>query len=119
MLTGVIFIHRISDIRVGGAAKRSIRMLHELCGDDALRNIAIVTNMWEEVSLDVGEAREKELATGDQFFKLALERRAQLFRHDGTLASARSILSHLIRNQPHPLQIQRELVDEGKDISQT
>jgi RecA-family ATPase len=38
-------------------------MFHELCGNSTLHNVAIVTNMWGEVTQEVGEAREYELAT--------------------------------------------------------
>ncbi|KAL0058681.1 Rho guanine nucleotide exchange factor [Marasmius tenuissimus] len=47
-------------------------MYQKLCGGATLRNIIIVTNRWEEVSREVGEAREEELRTEDIFFKPAL-----------------------------------------------
>ena len=55
-------MHRISDFRVGGIAKRNFNMFRKLCGDETLRNVVIVTNMWGEVSPAQGAARERELA---------------------------------------------------------
>ena len=56
-------------------------MFRKFCGDEALKNVAIVTNMWGEVSLEKGIAREKELASDDDFFKPVLQRDARMMRH--------------------------------------
>jgi chromosome segregation ATPase len=112
-------MHRISDFRMGGISRRNFSMFRKLCGDDSLENVVIVTNMWGEVSPAQGAAREHELATDDILFKPVLERGAQMLRHDNTLGSAQAILRHLVDNRPQVLAIQKELVDEGKDITQT
>lgn len=94
-------------------------MFRKLCGDDALKNIIIVTNMWGQVSPEIGMAREKELASDDILFKPVLDKGAVMLRHDNTLSSAQTIIRRIISNHPKVLKIQRELVDERKDISQT
>jgi len=113
----VIFIHRISDNRFAGVAKRNFKMFRELCGDASLKNVVLVTNMWGEVSQDVGEAREAELT--NKFFKPALEKGAQMARHQNTEQSAHDIIRMIMKNRPVVLQIQREMVDEQKDIIDT
>ncbi|KAJ8077761.1 hypothetical protein PM082_002194 [Marasmius tenuissimus] len=118
-LNGIIYIHRITDVRMGGIAARNFRMFRQLCGEDTLKNVVIVTNRWEEVRQDLGEAREKELMTEERFFKPVLDKGAQMVRHDNTPEMARAILSHLVHNQPIPLRIQVELVDENKEFMQT
>ncbi|KAK7033306.1 GTP-binding protein A [Favolaschia claudopus] len=118
-LAGVIYIHRISDVRMGGISTRNFRMFRQLCGESTLKNVVIVTNMWGEVSREVGEAREAELASDDRFFKPVLDQGAKLLRHDNTTESAQAILHYIFGNQPLSLRIQRELVDQKKDISQT
>ncbi|KAJ8072891.1 hypothetical protein PM082_016450 [Marasmius tenuissimus] len=118
-LAGVIYLHRISDFRMGGISRRNFKMFKELCGENTLKNVAIVTNMWGEVSRDVGEIRETELVNEDKFFKPVLDKGAQIVRHDNTPETARAILLHLVQNQPLPLMIQTELVDQGKSISET
>lgn len=75
--------------------------------------------MWGEVSKEVGEARQMELENDPMFFKPALDKEAKLLRHDNTVSSAQSILRSIIHNHPTSLQIQHELVEEHKDISQT
>jgi len=104
---------------MGGISTRNFKMFRQLCGDSSLRNVVIVTNMWGEVSKEIGEAREQELITQDIFFKPVLEKGALLERHENTPASAYKILRTIIDNHPLSLQIQRELVDQKMDISQT
>lgn len=118
-LSGVIYMHRISDFRMGGISRRNFSMFRKLCGDDSLKNVLIVTNMWGEVDPAVGAAREAELRDKDLFFKPVLDKRAQLLRHDRTIQSAHAIISKIIGNHPAPLRIQEELVDQRMDISQT
>ncbi|KAJ7678997.1 P-loop containing nucleoside triphosphate hydrolase protein [Mycena polygramma] len=118
-LAGVIYMHRISDVRMGGISTRNFKMFRQLCGESTLKNIVIVTNMWGEVGIEVGEAREAELASDERFFKPVLDKGARLLRHDNDVASAQGILHYLIGNQPRALRIQCELVDQGKEISQT
>ncbi|KIL67665.1 hypothetical protein M378DRAFT_102256 [Amanita muscaria Koide BX008] len=118
-LSGVIYFHRISDFRVGGISRRNFKMFRQLCGDDNLKNVLIVTNMWGEVDPQVGLAREKELSSTDIFFKPALDKGAQFLRHDNTIESAYNIIRQVMKNHPNTLQIQEELVDQKKDISET
>jgi hypothetical protein len=118
-LVGVLYFHRISDNRMSGTPVKNFRMFRKLCGDSALRNVVIVTNMWGEVDLRVGEAREAELMETDIFFQPALKKGAQMARHKNTVPSAEDIVRLILNHDSLPLHIQKELVDEGKDISQT
>ncbi|KAF7422694.1 hypothetical protein PC9H_010850 [Pleurotus ostreatus] len=119
LLAGVIYMHRISDVRMGGLSVRNFRLLRRLCGEKTLKNLAIVTNMWGEVSHSVGEAREAELASKENFFKPALDKGAMLLRHTNTFDSAANILRHFIRSEPLPLQIQDEIVHKHMDLPET
>ena len=104
---------------MSGISTRNFRLFRQLCGDSTLKNVVIVTNMWGEVGEDVGAAREVELANNDKFFKPALAKGAQMIRHANNAESVRNILRAIINNHPLSLQIQREMVDQKKDISQT
>lgn len=118
-LSGIVYVHRISDFRMGGTSTRNFRMFRKLCGDDSLRNVVLVTNMWGQVPLNVGEAREQELKQEDVFFKPVLDEGAQLKRHNNTLTSAHEILRSVAFKDPVSLRIQKELVDENRDITET
>lgn len=121
LLNGIVFIHRISDQRMGGISCRNFYMFRKLCGDNALKNVVIVTNMWGLVDPDLGRSREMELASNPKFFKPALDKGAIMIAHDNTYYSAVDILEPLLERgrSKKPLQIQKELVDEHKNITET
>ncbi|KAF4590274.1 hypothetical protein EYR38_009572 [Pleurotus pulmonarius] len=104
---------------MGGTSTRNFRMFRKLCGDDSLQNVVLVTNMWGQVPFDIGEAREQELKEQDIFFKPVLDEGAQIKRHNNTLASTQEILRSVAFKGTVPLRIQKELVDEKKDITDT
>ncbi|KAL0579291.1 hypothetical protein V5O48_002689 [Marasmius crinis-equi] len=118
-LAGVLYLHRISDPRMGGISRRNFNMFKQLCGEHTLKNVVIISNMWGQVSPELGNAREEELTTNEQFFKPALDKGAKMVRHDNTPENALAILRHLVGNEPLPLRIQTEIVDGKKDIWQT
>lgn len=118
-LAGIIYMHRISDIRMSGTSKRNFHIFRELCGESTLSNVLIVTNMWGNVDPRIGEERERELATNDKLFRPVLEKGARLLRHDNTEASAHAVLRNLINNQAATLAIQHEIVEERKDLAHT
>jgi hypothetical protein len=62
LLNGIIYLHRISDSRMKGSAKKNLLMFEKLCGEDALKKVILVTTMWDKVPLDEAEAREKQLS---------------------------------------------------------
>ncbi|KAI0925666.1 hypothetical protein AcV5_008344 [Taiwanofungus camphoratus] len=111
-LNGIIYLHRISDNRMGGSAMRNFNLFRDICGEAALSNSAIVLNMWDEVSRDVREARERELFEKDIFFKPAITAGASKFYHENSVPSAHTIIRYLAAKHPKPLQIQKELVDK-------
>ena len=115
-LAGIIYVHRISDNRLGGITKRNFNMFRKLCNEATLKNVVLVTNIWEEDSQAVKEARKTDLS--GEFFKSALDKGAQMVLHDNTTQSAHDIIRKIIVNHPVPLQIQRELAAEPRFSSQ-
>lgn len=115
----MLYLHRITDNRIGGVSRRSFNVFRKLCGDGALKNVVIVTNMWNKVRPVEGEARELELMKSDRFFKPALDKGARVFRHDNTTLSAQNIICSVLGNTPMPLAIQYELVDLSRHFHST
>lgn len=116
-LAGLIYMHRISDRRFSGIAGKNFKIFRDLCGEKSLKNVVLVTNMWGGVSVEVGEARERELSS--DFLKPALDKGARMVRHHNTQQSTHDILRRIMNNHPVVLQIQHELVEERKDVVNT
>lgn len=104
---------------MSGALTKNFRVIQSICGDRAMKNVVIVTNMWGGVEPEVGNAREAELMTDDIFFKPALDKGTRMARNDNTVPSAEAVIRLLVNSRPLPLQIQTELVTEHKDITDT
>ncbi|KAF9647085.1 hypothetical protein BDM02DRAFT_2814789 [Thelephora ganbajun] len=116
-LGGIIYVHRISDVRFSGTAIKNFKTLLAMCGTKALQNVVIVTNMWGKVTPEVGVSREQELVSN--FFKPALENGALLLRHNDTTESAHDIIRDVLSKQRVTLQIQEEIIYQSKRIGET
>jgi hypothetical protein len=73
VLNGIIYMHRITDVRMGGASTRNLRTFRTLCGEDCLPNVLLVTSMWDTLLCSpggraLGEQREAELIKVPEFW---------------------------------------------------
>lgn len=119
-LTGIVYLHRIQDNRVTGAAMKNLRMFKKLCGNDGLANVLLTTTMWNMVSPEVGLDREMQLRTHKDFWKPMLDNGSEIFRHDKEAASALTIVQHLLSKKHRvTLAIQRDMVDKKMTLEQT
>ncbi|KAI6042170.1 hypothetical protein EDC04DRAFT_3058955, partial [Pisolithus marmoratus] len=119
-LSGMLYLHRISDNRVSGTPSRNYGMFKELCGKENFKNVILVTTMWDEVTEEVGSAREKELQS--DFWRSMITLGSSVHRFDGTMESAWKIIDSLSVAPPvqrRPLQIQRDMVDEHVPLHRT
>lgn len=109
----MLFLHRITDVRVGGAGVRNLAMLRAMCGGlQSYARFAFVTTMWPD------EHRRGGPSEADLRAREASLRSDELGCH-----SARHIVASLLaqaERQPRMvLRIQRELADEGKTLAET
>ena len=117
MLSGLLFLHRISDNRMTGTSLRNTNMFKKVCGTGALQNVILVTTMWDGVDNAAGTEREEELRT--TFWQSMISSGSRMARfQDFTSRSAWDILDQL-PGVKYPLQLQREMVDEGKPLIRT
>ncbi|KAJ2911899.1 hypothetical protein MD484_g8513, partial [Candolleomyces efflorescens] len=120
-LSGVIYIHSIANNRIGGTGRRNLTIFQKLCGRRSIRNVALLTTRWDQVKQSTATSRENELRTKSPLFKYFLDNGAALFRYDRKdgISPAQTIIRHFLNTTPTPLTIQREIVDEGKLLSET
>lgn len=124
-LAGIIYLHRISDPRMQGSALRNLRMFKQLCGTNNLNSVILATTHWrnaENVSISesVGQARTKELMETRDFWGGMVERGSKVVKHDGSKESALRIVSDLTRREIRViLDIQRQLIDQKRDLNDT
>jgi hypothetical protein len=71
-------------------------MFKKLCGEESFASVALVTTFWEDVIPKVGENREAELKTTEEFYGAMLRRGSVMLRHENSENSARSVISYLV-----------------------
>jgi len=127
-LSGIIYLHRITDDRMSGSGLRNLKMFKKLCGEDAYKHVVLGTTMWgnlngPNLSYDTGVKREEELLTRKDWWGLMRDRGSTVFRHDGTKECATKLVESMIerRNQDGPvlLNIQKEMIDDKKSLEDT
>ena len=116
---GFVYMHRISDTRIGGTSKRNLGMFQKLCGRDSFKNVVIVTTMWDKVTSEEGQQREKELRLSDNLFKPLMDGGATMKRYDGTRESARNVIQDFLCKKATTAKIVHELVVEKKNLLDT
>lgn len=116
-LKGVIYLHRIIDVRYSGASVKTLDIFKKICGNLALTNVVLVSTRWNEVDEAVGALREQQLR--DDFWAYMLGHGSTMARFYGNRDSAIGIASQLVSRQSIVLELQRELVQEGKPLNQT
>ena len=121
-LAGVLYLHPISVVRLSGTPLRNLAVFRGLCGHDSLKNIVLVTTMWDEVQDEsIGSKREEELRS--DFWKSMIRHGSSTHRFGGTQESAWDIINRLdlemFRQKRTPLQLQWEMVDRGLPLDQT
>ncbi|KAI1637844.1 P-loop containing nucleoside triphosphate hydrolase protein [Biscogniauxia mediterranea] len=120
-LTGLLYFHNISHVRMGQSAAKNIRMFRALVGDGNMHNVVLVSTRWDLVNNekeDIIKERITELESDGGFWGDMMKAGA---RHD-TLkdveTDGRRIISRLMKKDPVEVKMQSELRD-GISLSDT
>jgi hypothetical protein len=115
-LSGLLFFHRISDNRMGGSPMKHLKMFQNLCGPEALKNVVLVTTMWDGVGEDEGNNREKELIT--RYWSAMIQLGCHTSRFYNDTQSALDIVSQF-QDARCTVLLQKELVDLHLELAET
>ncbi|KAJ4997042.1 P-loop containing nucleoside triphosphate hydrolase protein [Colletotrichum sp. SAR 10_66] len=122
-LTGILYLHRITDPRMGGSARKNLFMFKKLCGPEALKHVVLVTTMWELVDEKTGLERQAELETTEDFWGYMLAKGSRIEKHMNTAHSAHHNISRFMSQSrpttPVLLAIQDEMVNKNKNLDET
>ncbi|KDR82091.1 hypothetical protein GALMADRAFT_276688 [Galerina marginata CBS 339.88] len=120
LLSGIIYLHRVTDNRMSGTPYRNLRIFGELCGERAARNVSLITTMWDRLDQDLGKSREQSLR--ETFWKPMLDNGATIARfNNNEPTSAWDIIDSVIsrRSKPIPLLLQEEIIDCNRSLKET
>ncbi|PPR07081.1 hypothetical protein CVT24_010982 [Panaeolus cyanescens] len=118
-LSGLVYLHRISDNRMSGTTLKNLQIFEQICGKDCFDKITLATTMWDDVEPDIGDHREKQLK--HDYFSYMIHRGARLARLGNDTNSARNIILRIAddANTLNPLSLQKELVAFQKNLPET
>ena len=116
-LTGIIYLHPISDRRFTQHAIKNLEMFKKLTGDTNLKNVVLTTSMWDKVGEVEGGRREIELR--ENFWKVLIAMGARTARYHGTQRSAVDVAATLVGNKPFYVQLQEEMGRGHKSLRET
>ena len=117
-LAGIIYLHRITDNRMAGSPHRNLRTFGELCGDQAVKKVVLVTTMWDKVQQDTGVRREKELF--ENYWRTMINYGASTARFSNSADSAWKIVDIILKqHETEVLLLQEELVDLKRALNET
>ena len=119
-LSGIVYLHRITNTRVAGSTRRALHLFQRICGEDNYKNVILATTFWNSIAHceETGVDREQQLLSNDGFWGNMKEKGAQTMR---LTRDYKTILPALIAMAAKPkvtLGIQHEL-DQGCSLERT
>ncbi|OAG14668.1 hypothetical protein CC77DRAFT_1066727 [Alternaria alternata] len=120
-LSGIIYLHCITNNRFQGSAVRALRAFKKMCGEEVFKGIIVATTMWDKVTTD--ELAKAEVRHEDLQAKIrqdVIRGGGKLVRLSAVEIDAARILQHIVsKDRRLTLAFQRELVDENRLIHET
>jgi hypothetical protein len=122
-LSGIIYLHRITDPRLQGAALRSLNVFKGLCGPDNYKGVVLVSTRWEALTPThraLASRRHQELCQKDHFWGNMIRGGSLAVADSATRDDALGIIRHIIRkNRKLVLDFQRQILEDHKPIHET
>ena len=95
---------------------KNLGMFEELCGKNTLQKVVLTTTMWDEVDLETGETRERELIS--TYWRPMVQRNSTTNRFRRTRESALTIIDPFIDSANIRISalLQQELLNMRKNL---
>jgi hypothetical protein len=115
-VSGLIYFHQISNLKVEGTPLRNWRAFEGICGQH-FNKVVLATTMWGSVDDEVGGKRELDL---QDFWRVNIARGWSMQRFLRDRPSAADVLAPILEHpKTQPLQLQREISDFRLSLKQT
>ncbi|PPR00018.1 hypothetical protein CVT24_009025 [Panaeolus cyanescens] len=99
----ILYLSKITDVRLSGSRLRSLSMLKSLTGGDSARNVSFVTTMWDQLwnesQVERAEGRYAQLR--DEHWGDFIRQGSQILRFHNTQESALDIMKQAFKNCIH------------------
>ena len=109
-------MHRISDNRMAGSARKSLQTFNTMCGKAAMPRVVVGTTMWRDVPPHTGKQREEELK--EKWWKDMIAQGCHVQRFADSYDSAWEVIGKLGLTEENVL-ISREIVQDKMPFAKT
>lgn len=122
---GVLYVHRITDNKIARSSMTNLQVVRNLLGEDLLKNLVFVTNMWSNPPEPQQVKREEALMGSEKYFGGFIKAGARagpayrIAKNATCFQAQRAILDLFLESGPQVARIQRELVDGEMTIEDT
>ncbi|KAI6104659.1 hypothetical protein EDD16DRAFT_261503 [Pisolithus croceorrhizus] len=117
-LSGIIYMHRITDRWLSGPVRRNLDIFARLCGDKAAFGMRLVTTMWDEVK-DRALAENSVWQLEANFWRPLIDAGARHRRFEGNSSRCAWGIIDDLTGGGEVLLIQEELVDVPRKLHET
>lgn len=118
LLSGIVYLHPINNVRMRGSDKSNLAMFKAMCGQTSLSCVVLATTMWNSVGEEVALRRQHEL--GSNHWKSMVDAGSQIVRHSNSRASALHIIDLIMEKQQRvKLAIQQQMINESRSVEDT
>lgn len=105
---------------MAGIPHHNLRLFGQLCGDQAIKKVILVTTMWDKLKMWEGAQREHNLRLN--YWKVMIEKGALVARFRNTSQTAWKIIDMIVQEPEFSTQVhllQKELVDLKFHLNET
>lgn len=117
-ITGIIYLHPINQPRMEGTSLLNLTVMQKLCGSETFENVVLASTFWDLVEEDSGIRREEELCKTPQFWG-GMKRNGSRVIRIKDYTQSKDVLLQLAGKGGVALQIQKEMVEDEKKLSDT
>ncbi|KAH7075831.1 P-loop containing nucleoside triphosphate hydrolase protein [Paraphoma chrysanthemicola] len=120
-LSGAIYLHRITDVRLGGSAVRGLNIFKAICGTNNFHGVTMATTFWDKVDdFDKASEDQRQLLETSSFWKDLVDGKCTMRPLTAGKSSAIELVTAIAHsNKRLVLNMQHQLVEEGLRIYQT
>lgn len=119
-MSGIIYLHAINSPRAQGSAKKALRIVKKICGEDAYSLILLGTTMWNKEDSRTAKRREEELINNRELWGDMIAAGSKSFKFYNDHASALIACDYIIQQKRKKiLALQHQMVNEHRSLDET
>jgi len=123
LLSGIVYVHRITDQRMSATPHRNLLMFEELTGPRSAKNVVLATTMWDKLHPQFDDGNKRVKGLEEKYWNVMIHHGATVERFLNTSDSAWSMIDNVVKRNKHEqkavLLIQEETVDRKQPLLAT